>query len=101
MAIDMECGADAHQRIHQRRDGDAQGDRRRRHPQIFRLSGKAKAFIAAEPIRVPMIAGRVQRAICLRGRASAGGYTEKRAEGLAAAFRVRLSLMCLALRCEF
>jgi hypothetical protein len=32
MAIDVERGADAHQRVDERRDGDAEGDRRRGRP---------------------------------------------------------------------
>jgi hypothetical protein len=42
IVIDIERDVDAHQRIDQRRDGDAQGDSFQGHPQIFCLSGEGE-----------------------------------------------------------
>jgi hypothetical protein len=56
MVVDVHCPADARERMDQRWDRKTEHDRGVVHP-AGGLSLNAKAFMTAEPLSVPMVAG--------------------------------------------
>jgi hypothetical protein len=58
IVVNVHCPADARERVDQRRDRKSEHDRGVVHP-AGGLSLNAKAFMTAEPLSVPMVAGLV------------------------------------------